>query len=102
VSARRPGQLLELGAAGKAVGQDRGACPRASHGWQQGCLGDRDRDVVVAALDAEVARQAAAAADRGNGSPRGSKQRGVRRPAAGRAVMAVRLRYPGDARQVRR
>ena len=59
------GELVELGAAGEAVGQHRRALPPAARDrGEQGGLGDRDGHVVVAALDAEVARQAAAAADR--------------------------------------
>jgi hypothetical protein len=57
-------QVVELGATGEAVGQDRRSVTRRADRGQESGLGDRDRDVVVAALDAEVARKAAAAADR--------------------------------------
>ena len=51
-----------------------GAC---AHGGQQGGLGDGHRDVVVAALDAEVAGQPAAAADGVDLRAGRGQQRGV-------------------------
>jgi len=60
-------EVLQLGAAGEAVGQDRRVRPGAPDRRQQGGLRDRDRDVIVPALDAEVAGEAAAATDRVEG-----------------------------------
>ena len=47
------GELVELGAAGEAVSQDHRVLGVA-HGGQQGGFRDGLRDVIVAALDAEV------------------------------------------------
>src|ERR1700751_2871909 len=95
-------QLVELGAAGETVGQHGRAVTSRPDRGEQGGLGDRDRAVVVAALDAEVARQAAAAADRVDRLARVAQQRRVGIPAEDRVLVAVRLRYAGDVRQVGR
>ena len=79
-----------------------GRADRPADRGQQRRLGDRDRDVVVAALDPEVARQAAAAADRGDGGARVAQQRRVGVPAEHGMLVAVRLGHAGDVRQVRR
>ena len=64
VEAADAGELVELGAAGEAVGQHHGARRGVAHGGQQGGLRHGHRDLVVAAFDPEVAGQPAAAADR--------------------------------------
>ena len=87
------GQLVELGAAGEAVGQDSRAVARRPHRGQERGLRDRDRDVVVAALHAEVAGEAAAATDRVDGRARRAQQRRVRLPAEDGVLVAVRLRH---------
>jgi hypothetical protein len=86
-------QVAELGAAGEAVGQDGRAVARRADRRQQGGLGDSDRDVVVAALDAEVAGQAAAAADRVDRRARLAQQGRVGIPAEYGVLVAVRLRH---------
>ncbi len=73
-----------------------------AHRGEQRRLRDRDGDVVVAALDAEVAGQAAAAPDRVDRGARLAQQRRVRAPAEHGVLVAVRLRHAGDARQVGR
>jgi D-alanyl-D-alanine carboxypeptidase (penicillin-binding protein 5/6) len=95
-------QVLQLGAAGEAVGQDRRVRAGAPDRRQQGGLRDRDRDVVVAALDPEVAGEAAASAHRAEGRAGFPQQGGVRLPASGGVVMAVWLRDAGHVAQVRR
>ena len=59
------GEVGELGAAGEAVGEDGGVCGGGAEGGQQGGFGDRDRQVVVAAFDPEVAGEPAASAEAG-------------------------------------
>ena len=54
-------QLVDLGAAAEAVGQDHRAGACFPEPGQQGPLGDRLADLTVAGLEAEVAGQAAAA-----------------------------------------
>ena len=56
-------QVIQLGAAGEAVGEDgRIVACRADRG-EQGGFRDRDRDVVVAPLDAEAAATATLATE---------------------------------------
>ena len=62
VSAVGAGQLLELGAAGEAVGEDGRTGRGLPYGGQQLFLRAGHRHVVVPAFEAEVAREAAAAA----------------------------------------
>ncbi len=102
VGAGDVGELVELGAAGEAVGQDGGAVAGRPDRREQCGLGDGDRHVVVALLDAEVAGQAAAAAD---GVDRGAglaEQGGVGVPAEDGVLVAVRLGDAGDIGQVGR
>ena len=61
VGALDVGELVELGAAREAVGEHGRVLPGGADRGEQRGLGDRRRDVVVPALDTEVARQAAAA-----------------------------------------
>lgn len=51
----------DLGSAGEPVGQDRGARSRVADGWPQAVFGAGGGDVVVAAFEAEVSGEAAAA-----------------------------------------
>jgi hypothetical protein len=101
VGATDPGELVELGAAGEPVGQDDRVAGRAD-GGQQGGLGHGGRDVVVAALDAEVAGQATAAPHRGDLGTGPGQQRGVGVPAHHGVVVAVRLGDRAHAAEVRR
>src|SRR5512139_136370 len=93
------GQMVELGAAGEAVGQcDRvvsgstGVPDGLPYGGQQRGLGHRHRDLVMPALDAEVARETAATADRPYVGARPGEQVAIGVPAHHRVVVAVRLR----------
>ena len=99
MGAADPGELVELGAAGEPVGQDDRVARRADGGQQRG-LGDRLRDVVVAALDTEVAGQAAAATHRGDLGTGPGQQRGVSVPAHHGVVVAVRLSHRMDAGEI--
>ena len=78
------------------------SAPGRPHRRQQGVLGDRDRDVVVPLLDAEVAGQPAAAAEPGHRGAGPGEQRGVGLQAQHRRVVAVRLHHDRRAGEVRR
>ena len=99
VGAADPGELAELGAAGEPVGQHDGVPGRAD-GGQQGGFGHGRRHVVVAALDTEVAGQAAAAAHRGDLGTGPGQQRGVGVPAHHGVVVAVRLGHRAHAAEI--
>jgi len=99
VGAADPGELVELGAAGESVGQHDGVAGRAD-GGQQGGLGHGRRHVVVAALDTEVAGQAAAATHRGDLGTGPGQQRGVSVPAHHGVVVAVRLGHRAHAAEI--
>jgi hypothetical protein len=76
VDALPAGQFGQLGAAREAVGEHHGIGGGADR-REQGGLGHRDGDVVVAAFRAEVAGQAAATADGGHLGARPAQQLGV-------------------------
>ena len=100
VDARTIGQLVELRTAGEPVGENDRAGGGRPYRRQQRRLGHRDRHVVVPALDAEVAGQPAAPADRLDRRTGPLQQRRVGRPTHHRVVMAVRLRDRPDTREV--
>src|SRR5438105_1846969 len=56
-----PAEPGDLRATAEAVGHDERLCGRLSHAGQEHSLGARNRHVVMAALEAEVAGEAAAA-----------------------------------------
>jgi hypothetical protein len=63
VLTRSARQLVELRATAETVREQHVPGRSGADGGQQLVLGDRDRHVVVAALDTEVAGEAAAAAE---------------------------------------
>src|SRR5205807_596894 len=73
-----PPELLRLGAAGEAVGQEDGAGRGVPEGGQQRQLRDGRGHLVVAFLHAEVPGQAAAPGQGGDRGPGRRQQRPVR------------------------
>ena len=84
------GELSYLGSAAEPVGEDRRVLVGGAHRGQQDALGARLTDVMMAALEPEVAREPAAAAVEPFGlHAAGGEQVGVGVPAKDGVLVAV-------------
>jgi small subunit ribosomal protein S10 len=102
VNRGHPGEIVELGAAREAVGEDHRVRPGCAYGGQQAVLGDRDGHLVVPLLHPEVPGQPAAAADPGHRRTGPGEQPRIGLPPQDGRVVAVGLGDDRRTAEVRR